>query len=309
MAEATLGGDVPRGRRGDDRRPVDRHALEHDRVAAPSVRHDADAGVRRLAFARPSAAAASSLRIVDPRTGGTRGDREVGELELRSPSVTPGYYRNPEATAATFHDGWLRTGDLAYLRRRPARGVRTAEGRDHRRRPQRVPGGRRARRRHGRGRPRRERDRVRQRPQAWARVDRRRRRDQEPTSCTRCTTRWSTTCATRWACPRSRWCWCARARCPRRRRGSCSARSAVTATTTTSSNRSESSGVGAFGRRRAASPRTTRGTRSRPVAGPRSRSDPRRCVPRWNARCGSSRTTSGWSTDTSWLRVSKSSTG
>jgi fatty-acyl-CoA synthase len=39
----------------------------------------------------------------------------VGELELRSPSVTPGYYRNPEATAATFDDGWLRTGDLAYL--------------------------------------------------------------------------------------------------------------------------------------------------------------------------------------------------
>ena len=55
------------------------------------------------------------LRIIDPRTGDERGEREVGELELRSPSVTPGYYRNPEATSATFNDGWLRTGDLAYL--------------------------------------------------------------------------------------------------------------------------------------------------------------------------------------------------
>jgi len=29
--------------------------------------------------------------------------------------VTPGYFKRPEATAAMFHDGWLCTGDLAYL--------------------------------------------------------------------------------------------------------------------------------------------------------------------------------------------------
>ncbi|MEO7331787.1 MAG: fatty acyl-AMP ligase [Minicystis sp.] len=43
------------------------------------------------------------------------GDREVGELRLRGPSVTPGYYNEPEKTQEAFAGGWLRTGDLGYL--------------------------------------------------------------------------------------------------------------------------------------------------------------------------------------------------
>ncbi len=42
-------------------------------------------------------------------------ERQVGEICLRSPSVTPGYWENPEATRAAFRNGWLRTGDLGYL--------------------------------------------------------------------------------------------------------------------------------------------------------------------------------------------------
>ena len=41
------------------------------------------------------------------------------ELQVRGPNVFPGYWRNPDATAAAFtSDGWLRTGDVAELRRR-----------------------------------------------------------------------------------------------------------------------------------------------------------------------------------------------
>jgi long-chain acyl-CoA synthetase len=41
---------------------------------------------------------------------------EIGELQIRGPIVMTGYLGNPEATAETIDaDGWLRTGDLAYI--------------------------------------------------------------------------------------------------------------------------------------------------------------------------------------------------
>src|SRR5207253_1728480 len=72
------------------------------------------ADARRLAFlGRPLRG--FDLRIADPTTGAELRSREVGELEIRGPSVTPGYHRNRAATDAAFRDGWFRTGDLAYL--------------------------------------------------------------------------------------------------------------------------------------------------------------------------------------------------
>jgi len=40
---------------------------------------------------------------------------EVGELWARGPNIVKGYWNKPEATAATFIDGWVKTGDLARL--------------------------------------------------------------------------------------------------------------------------------------------------------------------------------------------------
>src|SRR5438128_4432047 len=39
-------------------------------------------------------------------------DRHIGEICFRGPSVTAGYWENPEATQAAFRGGWLDTGDL-----------------------------------------------------------------------------------------------------------------------------------------------------------------------------------------------------
>jgi long-chain acyl-CoA synthetase len=40
---------------------------------------------------------------------------EVGELWARGPMVVKGYWNKPEATAQTFIDGWVKTGDLARV--------------------------------------------------------------------------------------------------------------------------------------------------------------------------------------------------
>jgi long-chain acyl-CoA synthetase len=54
------------------------------------------------------------LRIVDD-AGKERPPGERGELQVRGTSVVRGYWNRPDADAETFVDGWLRTGDVAYL--------------------------------------------------------------------------------------------------------------------------------------------------------------------------------------------------
>jgi len=54
------------------------------------------------------------LRIVDENNDPVKvGD--VGEIICQSPLATYGYYKNPEATDASFRDGWFYTGDLGYF--------------------------------------------------------------------------------------------------------------------------------------------------------------------------------------------------
>ena len=58
----------------------------------------------------------SDLEIRDPADGVTvLAPNQVGELWARGPQVVKNYWNKPEATAQTFVDGWVRTGDLARL--------------------------------------------------------------------------------------------------------------------------------------------------------------------------------------------------
>ncbi len=38
---------------------------------------------------------------------------DIGELWIKGPNVTPGYWNKPDATERSFHHGWLKTGDAA----------------------------------------------------------------------------------------------------------------------------------------------------------------------------------------------------
>ena len=53
----------------------------------------------------------NEARVVDDE-GGAVAIGETGELLLRNPTITPGYWEMPEETAAAIVDGWLHTGDL-----------------------------------------------------------------------------------------------------------------------------------------------------------------------------------------------------
>ncbi|MGI9112773.1 MAG: class I adenylate-forming enzyme family protein [Gaiellaceae bacterium] len=53
------------------------------------------------------------VALRDPETGVVVEGTGEGELVVRGPNVFSGYWRNPDATAAAFADGWLLTGDLA----------------------------------------------------------------------------------------------------------------------------------------------------------------------------------------------------
>jgi long-chain acyl-CoA synthetase len=63
----------------------------------------------------------TDVKIMDLETGTKEmpfGPEGVGELCVKGPQVMKGYFQRPEETARTIRDGWLYTGDIAYMNER-----------------------------------------------------------------------------------------------------------------------------------------------------------------------------------------------
>jgi fatty-acyl-CoA synthase len=109
LAESTVGVAIaPRGRKPWIDR-IDRHAFEAKQQAITTTD---DNGLEFVACGAPLPG--HEIRIVDAEMQ-LLAERHIGYLHFRGPSNMQGYYRNPEATKAVYHDGWIDSGDMAYL--------------------------------------------------------------------------------------------------------------------------------------------------------------------------------------------------
>ncbi|WP_245280071.1 AMP-binding protein [Hyphomicrobium sp. 99] len=111
LAECSVGLAFPPANRAPIVDRVQRVALTVDGEAAPAARDDATA-LEFVACGHPLPG--HQIRIVDD-AGREVADRHEGRLEFKGPSVTKGYFRNPEKTLLLFDGDWLDSGDLAYV--------------------------------------------------------------------------------------------------------------------------------------------------------------------------------------------------
>jgi len=111
LAENSVGLTIPPLGREPLIDSIDRDTFSRTGRAVPVPENDPLA-LHFVACGRPIPG--HEVRIVDD-TGRELPERCEGRLVFRGPSATAGYFRNPQATAALFREGWLDSGDRAYM--------------------------------------------------------------------------------------------------------------------------------------------------------------------------------------------------
>jgi acyl-CoA synthetase (AMP-forming)/AMP-acid ligase II len=113
LAEATLAVTIPAVGLGLRSRAVDALKLRAEQTAV-----DGDGpGSVRIANCGPALPVnrVGIFALADEHSERPLEDGQVGEIRVRGPSVTAGYWNDPIASGAAFAGGYLRTGDLGFL--------------------------------------------------------------------------------------------------------------------------------------------------------------------------------------------------
>jgi 1-acyl-sn-glycerol-3-phosphate acyltransferase len=111
LAEATLGVSFGPPLRGPVFDRVDRDTFTRNGRAVPVAAGHADA-LTFVACGNP--VPGHQIRVVDA-SNRELPEREEGHIQFSGPSVTGGYYRNPEATRDLLRGEWMNTGDYGYI--------------------------------------------------------------------------------------------------------------------------------------------------------------------------------------------------
>jgi fatty-acyl-CoA synthase len=112
LAESTVGLTIPPLGRPFRIDQIDRKTFEEKKEAHPSTGSEKET-LSFVSCGRPMAG--HEIEIID-ENGKVLPECHIGQLAFRGPSNMKGYFNNPEATAAICHDGWINSGDLAYLK-------------------------------------------------------------------------------------------------------------------------------------------------------------------------------------------------
>ncbi|MBV9229260.1 MAG: AMP-binding protein, partial [Chloroflexi bacterium] len=92
---------------------VDLEAMQTKGIAQAAL-HSSSNGTTRAVVSVGTPLPQSEVAIVN-EAGEPLGERQVGEILVRSPSLMLGYYGQSEASQQALRNGWLWTGDLGYI--------------------------------------------------------------------------------------------------------------------------------------------------------------------------------------------------
>jgi fatty-acyl-CoA synthase len=116
MAEATLAMAFDYLHRPVQKLVIDRQAYESKNIARPiaDTAKSLDPKKRFELVSCGHTFPDHEIKILDDK-GMPLPEGRVGEIVFKGPSVTPGYFQNPEATRQLLEGGWLHTGDLGFI--------------------------------------------------------------------------------------------------------------------------------------------------------------------------------------------------